>query len=92
MKPASICPECAARGLLLAALAGHVSTVVDRSAGRRARDLLALADRELAAAVTPTAAAAEEAIAHSRDHGVLRALAQRLEANGCWMLCRHDRL
>ena len=91
MKPASICPECAARGLLLAALAGHISTQVDRSAGRRARDLLALADEELAAAVTPTAGAAEEALAHSRDHGVLRALARRLEANGCWMLCRHDR-
>ena len=86
----AVCSECAARGLLLASLAGHISTAVDRAAGRRARDLLALEDDELATAVTGSGAAAAEALAHSRDHGSVRALGRRLEANGCWMICRHD--
>ncbi len=90
MSARPVCDECAPRGLLLAALAGHISTVVDRSSGRRARDLLALPDEELAAAVTPGRASVNEALGQSRDPASQRALARRLEANGCWMLCRHD--
>jgi DNA processing protein len=86
----AVCGECAARGLLLAGLAGHISTAVDRGASRRARDLLALSDEELAAAVTGSRAAADEALGHSRNHASIRALGRRLEASGCWMLCRHD--
>ena len=85
-----ICADCASRGLLLAALAGHISMAVDRAAGRRARDLLALGDEELAAAMTPSAADAQHVLAQARAPESVRALGRRLEASGCWMLCRHD--
>jgi DNA processing protein len=47
------CARCARRGHLLAALAANVERSVGARAGERARDLLALSDEELAAAVTP---------------------------------------
>ncbi len=53
MSPPGACPQCARRGVLLAALAGHVDRSVGARASERARDLLALDDRELAAAVAP---------------------------------------
>jgi len=47
------CPRCARRGFLLSALAAHVERSVGARAGERARDLLALDDDRLAAAVAP---------------------------------------
>jgi DNA processing protein len=85
------CPECWPRGVLLCRLAGHIGRSVDRGAGRRARDLLALGDRQLAAAVAGEASAAE-LVAASRSPESLRSLERSLEASGCWMICRHDRV
>lgn len=90
MSGGTVCPECGPRGILLSRLAGHIGRVVDRSAGRRARDLLALGDEKLAAAVAGERAVAEM-LEGSRSPEALRALGRSLEANGCWMLCRHDR-
>lgn len=84
-----VCPECGPRGILLARLAGHIGRAVDRGAGRRARDLLALDDHELAAAVAGEAAAAG-LVEASGSAEALRAVARGLEANGCWSVCRHD--
>jgi len=47
------CPRCARRGYLLSGLAGHIERSVGDRAGARARDLLALSDERLAAAIAP---------------------------------------
>ncbi len=47
------CPDCARRGLLLSALAGHIDRSVDGRVGERAKDLLALGDESLVRAVDP---------------------------------------
>lgn len=52
--PAAACPRCARRGYLLSGLAGHIERSVGDRAGARARDLLALSDERLAAAIAPS--------------------------------------
>ena len=86
----SACPECAARGLLLERLAGHIDTAVDRRRGNRALDLLGLDDEELAASVTPGLDVQAEALKHCRSAESARALVRRLETTGCWSICRHS--
>lgn len=87
MSAAGACLGCASRGLLLGALAGHIDRAVDHRVGERARDLLALDDRELAHAVCPAggAAALSGARAPERHEGLRR----DLQAAGCWSTCRH---
>lgn len=84
----SACRECATRGLLLAALAGHIDTAVNGRVGGRARDLMALDDEELARAVSPKDwGAALRGVRSSDRHAEL---AGALERSGCWSTCRHD--
>jgi hypothetical protein len=47
------CADCLRRGHLLTLLAAHIDRSVGSRAGERARDLLALSDHDLAAAVAP---------------------------------------
>lgn len=82
------CPDCAARGLLLARLAGHIDRSVDTRTGERARDLLALDDAKLAAAVHPGGPGV--ALAEVRSAAAGDALEASLERRGCWSVCRHD--
>ncbi|HKJ35087.1 MAG TPA: hypothetical protein VKA36_00845, partial [Solirubrobacterales bacterium] len=71
------------RGLLLRELAARIDRAVDRGAGSRARDLLALSDAELGRAMgverepDPEPAAVAE-------------LDQLLAAQGCEAVCAHD--
>lgn len=81
------CPECARRGLLLAALAAHVDRSVSARTGARARDILALGDIELAQAVAPADAARH--LQRVRALATDSAFAQRMEELGCWSACLH---
>ena len=84
------CPDCAARGLLLAELAGHIDRAVSHRAGGRARDLLALPDLELARAVGSTDPVG---LARSvRSSARYDQLSRRLDEVGCWSSCIHDGL
>ena len=85
----SACPSCASRGLLLARLAVHIDRSVDGRVGERARDLLALTDEALLAAVHPGAGAAA-LLAEIRAEAGSGALEERLDSSGCWSACIHD--
>lgn len=85
----SACSDCLARGLLLAELAANIGLLVDRGAGRRARDLLALDDESLAAAVSPGREAAARALERARSGRQVAELRRRLVAVGCSAVCRH---
>lgn len=74
------------RGLLLQALAGHIDRAVDRGAGERARDLLALGDGELAAAVGAAPGFVRERIPRATQQ-----LAGELERGVVAAICAHDR-
>lgn len=71
---ARACPACQRRGALLGDLAAHIERSVGGRSGERARDLLALDDERLAAAVAPgewrRRLRAAEAAAHVPDAGV----------------------
>jgi DNA processing protein len=77
------CDRCLVRGLLLRELAARLERAVDRGAGSRARDLLALGDAELRRAL----GAGSEVGALP---GALAALGEELVAGDCWAVCRHD--
>ena len=81
------CPECARRGLLLADLAANVDKVVGLRAGDRARDLLALSDPELAAAVAPQDAPAR--VRRAGERASMKSFGPRLRSLGCWSACAH---
>lgn len=87
----SACPACLSRALLLRNLAPNISRAVDRRAGDRARDLLALDDRALARAVTADRATARAALSDAAGDAAHGALSRRLEQEGCFSACRHDR-
>lgn len=84
----SACGECASRGLLLAALAGHIDRSVDGRVGERARDLLALGDVALAEAVCPHDW--RSVLAGARSAERIAELDDELACNGCWSVCAHD--
>lgn len=84
----SACAECLARSLLLAALAGHIDRSVDRGAGERARDLLALRDAELLDSVCTAGGAG--VLRRTRSVSARRGLEAALERGGCWSVCRHE--
>src|SRR5262245_36376970 len=83
------CGECLRRAWLVASLAGHIDKAVDRTAGNRARELLALSDEDLA-----------RAMARSESEGFLRRAAERdpaqmretVRESGSWAACRHGDL
>lgn len=81
------CPSCLSRALLLSGLAAHIEKSVDGRAGERARDLLALSDEELAAAVAPNRAG--QALGKARDRAAHDTVLAALEATGCWSTCPH---
>lgn len=86
----SACSSCLGRGLLLAELAANIGLLVDRGAGSRARDLLALDDETLAAAVTPGAEAAASALRRARALRRVAELRRQLSLAGCTAICRHE--
>jgi DNA processing protein len=82
------CPECARRGLLLAALAGHIDRSVSGRSGSRARDLLALSDAQVAAAVAPADAGGQ--LRRVRSRAADPGFGSWLESAGCWSSCAHS--
>lgn len=84
----SACPDCAARGLLLRDLAGHIDRSVDRSIGERARDLLTLSDQELVRALCPKDG--PRMLREARSERRLAELERALDETGCWSACRHE--
>lgn len=84
------CPQCLLRGAVLRRLAAHIDRIVDRGAGERARDLLALSDADLARASTASDGDADAALAAAR--AAAGELPSQLAALGCWSICRHHRL
>jgi DNA processing protein len=83
----SACAECLRRAWLVASLAGHIEKAVDKTPGNRARELLALPDEELAAALARPKASSILRRARERDpERMLAAVA----GSGAWAACRHD--
>jgi DNA processing protein len=80
------CDACLRRALLLARLAPYIERVVTGEVGSRSRELLALADEDLARAAAGAKADDLLAAAANDDPGELR---RRLDAAGCWATCRH---
>lgn len=83
------CPDCLARGILLRDLAARIDRAVDRRAGDRARDLLALDSEELAEAVSGGSLEAPAALEAAASPKARAALEVELEATGCSVVCRH---
>lgn len=77
------CEQCLGRGLLLRELAARLDRAVDRGAGRRARDLLALGDAELCRAL------GAEPVLGPRP-GAVADLTAEVATTGCWTICEHD--
>lgn len=85
--PSAACQECLSRALLLHRLAGHIDTVVASRAGSRARELLALDDESLVAALCP--GGGEEVLEYARSASARGTLSANLAAEGCWSVCPH---
>ncbi len=84
------CASCVRRGILLRDLAGNIDRAVHNAAGHRARELLALDDRELAEAVTPDSNEAERALAVSAGRACSGAFEEELATADSWAICRHQ--
>jgi DNA processing protein len=72
----------------MADLAANIDRSVAGRAGERARDLLALADADLAASVAPADGAAR--LRGVAERAALPSFAPRLASLGCWSTCRHS--
>jgi DNA processing protein len=81
------CDSCLRRALLLGRLAPHIERAASREPGRRAPELLALDDEQLARAVGGKRADGILAEPRGADPAELRT---RAGDAGCWALCRHD--
>jgi DNA processing protein len=81
------CAECLRRAWLVASLAGHIETAVDRTPGSRAREVLALPDDELARAMARSDG--DSFVDRARALEPERMLAAVAKSGG-WATCRHD--
>jgi DNA processing protein len=81
------CAECLRRSWLLALLGPYLEKVATGSVGRRSPELLRLSNEDLVEIVAPEkgrkAIDRVEALTES-------SFAERLDAAGCWAICRHD--
>jgi DNA processing protein len=80
------CDDCLRRPWLLQAYAGHIERLISGAAGRRAHELLALDDEELAAAVAPNDGGRILARVAATPVAAMRKSA---ESAGCWAVCAH---
>jgi DNA processing protein len=84
--PDGACDRCLRRGLLLRGLAGHIERVATKEAGTRSRELLALPDVELVAAL---GGADARAVLDRIRTAALAPVRAGLEGAGCWTTCAH---
>ena len=83
------CGECLQRAWLVGSLAGHIDKAVDRTAGNRARELLALSNEDLARAMARSEA--DSFLRRASERDPVRMLAA-VSGSGAWASCRHDKL
>ena len=83
------CEDCLRRAWLIGDLSGHIEVAAEGGLGKQARELLALPDEDLAAAMARGQAGEILARAGDRDAGELR---DRVEAARAWACCCHDPL
>ncbi len=81
------CEPCLGRVQLVGTLAPLIEKVATGEPGRRSPQLLALDDDALARAISR--GKAEKLLAEAREGGTER-LRARIDAAGCWPVCRHD--
>jgi len=81
------CAGCLRRAWLVASLAGHIENAVEDAPGRRARELLALPDEELARAMARSKASSFIERAAERDPARMLAA---VAGSNAWASCRHD--
>jgi DNA processing protein len=84
----SACADCLRRAWLIRDLSPYIEKAISNASGSRARDLLALENRDLAKALAPRVAAPVLATAAGRDPGELRAAVDRA---GLWACCPDHR-
>jgi DNA processing protein len=80
------CNDCLRRAWLVRDLAGHIETAIEKKPGGRARDLLALENRDLAEALARGSAPAVLATARGRDPAEMR---EAIDLAGAWTCCLH---
>lgn len=85
-EPGGACAACLRRALLLRGLAAHLERVATKEPGTRSRELLALPDADLVAAVG--GAGARSVLERTRAME-LEPLDAELTAAGCWATCAH---
>ncbi len=83
------CGECLRRAWLVASLAGHIDRAVDRAAGNRASELLALSNEQLA--TTMARSEAGSFLQRARERDPVHMLAA-VSGSGAWACCRHDEI
>lgn len=83
------CADCLRRAWLIGSLAGHIERAASDSPGRRAHELLALPEEELARAMARSEAKSFLERAASRDVDRLQAAVADADA---WACCTHDHL
>jgi DNA processing protein len=81
------CERCLRRAWLVGSLSGHIEKAMSDVPGKRARELLALPDAELAEAMARSGADAVLSEAQSRRPRELRA---SITAAEVWAICRHQ--
>ncbi len=85
--PIAACDACLRRTVLVCRLAAHIELSARSDPRARVREILALGDAELAAAVAPREAAAILDEVARADPGLVRA---GFERERTWAVCRHD--
>jgi DNA processing protein len=80
------CEPCLRRALLLRGLAAHIERVTTKEPGSRSRELLALSDAELVAALGGTDARRVLERTRAAD---LDPFVAELDVAGCWITCTH---
>jgi DNA processing protein len=84
------CAACLRRGLLIRELAAHIDRSVHRAPGSRAREILALDDRDLAAALTSGPGQADRVLEVTAARAGSSSFGEQLDRAGCWAICRHE--
>ncbi|MGH2922648.1 MAG: DNA-processing protein DprA [Solirubrobacterales bacterium] len=81
------CPSCLRRAWLVGGLSNAIERALESRPASRARELLALEDAELSAAV---AGADAESISERAERRDSRRLREAVRGSHCWACCRHD--
>lgn len=87
MSESSACVECLRRSWLLSLLGPYLEKTATGSVGRRSPELLRLGNEDLVEVVAPNSRRDLLGRVEALEEGWI---AGRLDAAGCWAVCRHD--